>query len=372
MKHLKTIFLCLTAIILGAACSDSDNPTPIESITLNKETLTLRPDGTETLTATVIPDYAARTIVTWSSSNNSVATIGADGKVTAIAVGTTTITATVTDKSATCVVTVTDATLINTNEELQTAIEEASTNMNQPTKLILGAGFNANTLYIDSDSEGPVKYVELDGGGHKLTRDGSIFYSYTTSLKLTNITLENNFFSYCIFCAPSLTLGNGTIIKNLDESGSTTLVNPDSQLIAEEGSSINGKIVLVTNINIGREGGAMFYKGGTWTNAIAQFQCAPPNQAASISPIKLSQAFPSSCKVLLLASNYYVSANTFPETGITLVEGDGTYQLTNSDLSKLQLEKVNFGNTGNPGYVGTEDCNLILDTNANAIKLKLK
>lgn len=370
MKHLKTIFLCLTAIILGAACSDSESSTPIESITLNKETLTLRPDETETLTATVIPDHAARTIVTWSSSNNSVATIGADGKVTAIAVGTTTITATVTDKSATCVVTVTDATLINTNEELQTAIEEASTNMNQPTKLILGAGFNAH-IWIDSDSESPVRYVELDGGGHKLTRDGSIFYSYTTSLKLTNITLENNFFSFCIFCAPSLTLGNGTIIKNLDESSSTTLVNPDSQLITEEGSSINGKIVLITNINIGTEGGAMFYKGGTWTNAIAQFQCTP-SQAASISPIKLSQAFPSSCKVLLLASNYYADANTFPETGIALMEGDGTYQLTNSDLSKFQLETVEFGNTGNPGHVSTEDCNLILDTNANAIKLKLK
>lgn len=371
MKHLKTIFLCLTAIILGAACSDSDSSTPIESITLNKETLTLRPDETETLTATVIPDHAARTIVTWSSSNNSVATIGADGKVTAIAVGTTTITATVTDKSATCAVTITDAILINTNEELQTAIEEASTNMNQPTKLILGAGFNAN-IWIDFDSESPVKYVELDGGGHTLTRDGIIFDSYTTSLKLTNITLENNFSFYTIFCAPSLTLGSGTTIKNLDETGFTIIVNPDSQLITEEGSSINGKIVLATNRNIGTKGGAMFYKGGSWTNAIAQFQCVPPHQAASISPIKLSQAFPSSCKVLLLASGYYVDANTFPETGITLVEGDGTYQLTNSDFSKFHLEKVEFGNASSPGYVGTEDCNLILDTNANAIKLKLK
>ena len=54
------------------------------------------------------------------------------------------------------------------------------------------------------------------------------------------------------------------------------------------------------------------------------------------------------------------------------MEGDGTYQLTSSDFSKFQIEKVKFGNTGNPGYVGTEDCNLILDTNANAIKLKLK
>lgn len=370
MKHLRTIFLCLTAIILGTACSDSDNPTPIESITLNKETLTLRPNETETLTATIIPDYAAHGIVTWSSSNNSVATISSDGKVAAIAVGTTTITATVTDKSTTCVVTVTDATLINTNEELQTAIEEASTNMNQPTKLILGAGFNAY-INIDSDSETPVRYVELDGGGHTLTKDGSIFYSETTSLKLTNITLENNYFFYTIFCAPSLTLGNGTTIKNLNETSFIIIVNPSSEFITEEGSSINGKVILETNRNMGTKGGAMFYKGGTWTNAIAQFQCHP-SQTTSISPIKLSQALPNSCKVVYLASNYYVSENTFPETGITLVEGDGTYQLTNSDFSKFQLEKVEFGGESSPGYVGTEDCNLILDTNANAIKLKLK
>ena len=49
---------------------------------------------TSQLTATVTPDTVTDKTVTWSSSNTAVATVNANGLVTAVAQGTATITAT--------------------------------------------------------------------------------------------------------------------------------------------------------------------------------------------------------------------------------------------------------------------------------------
>lgn len=77
----------------------------VESITLDANTLTLEPGTTEKLTATVKPENADNKTVIWSSSDTSVATV-VDGTVTAVAKGTTIITAQADIKVATCIVTV--------------------------------------------------------------------------------------------------------------------------------------------------------------------------------------------------------------------------------------------------------------------------
>ncbi len=56
--------------------------------------------------ATVLPDDVTDKTVTWSTSEASVATVDAEGNVTAVSVGEATITAACGDKSATCKVTV--------------------------------------------------------------------------------------------------------------------------------------------------------------------------------------------------------------------------------------------------------------------------
>lgn len=77
----------------------------VESITLDKNELSLTEGEEATLIATVKPDNATDPSVTWTSSEPGVATV-VDGKVTAIEEGTATITATAGEKSATCTVTV--------------------------------------------------------------------------------------------------------------------------------------------------------------------------------------------------------------------------------------------------------------------------
>lgn len=86
-------------------------PKKVESITLNKSSINLTIGATQTLSvSSVSPDDAVDKSVTWSSSATGVATVNATtGKVTAVAEGTATITATANDGSNTtarCSVTV--------------------------------------------------------------------------------------------------------------------------------------------------------------------------------------------------------------------------------------------------------------------------
>ena len=107
----------VTAIQLGSAkitakagdktatCDVTVIATVVTSVTLDKTTASLRAGETVTLTATVKPDDATDKTVTWSSSNDDIATVS-DGVVVAVKVGSATITAKAGDKTATCDVTV--------------------------------------------------------------------------------------------------------------------------------------------------------------------------------------------------------------------------------------------------------------------------
>ena len=81
----------------------------VTSVNLNKTEATIEVAAQEQLTATVLPEDATNKAVTWASSDPTVATVDETGLVTAVAVGTATITATTTDGTnleANCAVTV--------------------------------------------------------------------------------------------------------------------------------------------------------------------------------------------------------------------------------------------------------------------------
>ena len=79
---------------------------PVERVSLNYSSITLNKSETRALTATVYPENATNKMVTWASSNTSVASVTNDGLITAHNKGTATITAFCEGKYATCEVTV--------------------------------------------------------------------------------------------------------------------------------------------------------------------------------------------------------------------------------------------------------------------------
>ena len=86
---------------------DSINSTAVSGVSLNCETLQMYVGKKATLTATVLPETALNKEVTWSSSNQSVATVNG-GTINALSVGTSNITVQTSEGSytATCVLTV--------------------------------------------------------------------------------------------------------------------------------------------------------------------------------------------------------------------------------------------------------------------------
>ncbi|WP_455595461.1 Ig-like domain-containing protein, partial [Cloacibacillus porcorum] len=79
---------------------------PVTEVSLDLTELTLNIGESKKLTATVKPDDATYKAVAWISSDPAVAAVDDTGKVTALSVGTTVITAKAGEKSATCAVTV--------------------------------------------------------------------------------------------------------------------------------------------------------------------------------------------------------------------------------------------------------------------------
>ncbi len=112
----------------SATCKVTVNPVTASAITLNVEDMTLLVGASDKLTVTIEPENTTDPTVTWTSSDEEVATVAEDGTVTAVAVGTATITATCGEASATCNVTVNPVTAsaITLNVEDMTLLVGAS------------------------------------------------------------------------------------------------------------------------------------------------------------------------------------------------------------------------------------------------------
>ena len=158
---------------LDNAVDPGDN-VAVTSLTLDKATLTMKVgDAAVTLTATVAPDNATDKTVTWSSNKEDVATVDANGLVTAVAMGTAIITAKAGDKSATCEVTVTPS--LSTPLTLEVLSEGAGTIVIKSPKVNMKYSKNGETpTTITSTADVTIDVtkgdkVEFYGNGTNIT-----------------------------------------------------------------------------------------------------------------------------------------------------------------------------------------------------------
>lgn len=108
------ILACAAMVALFAACPpviDPGTSVAVESVSLDKTSLSLGVGASAQLSATVSPADATDASVTWTSSDAAVASVSASGLVSAVAAGSATVTVTTTDgsKTAVCAVTVSAA-----------------------------------------------------------------------------------------------------------------------------------------------------------------------------------------------------------------------------------------------------------------------
>lgn len=127
-----------------------------ESVTLNTDRLDLEVGEEGTLTATVYPTTAGNRDVTWSSSDETVATV-VDGRVTAVGLGEATITVTTVDggHTATCVVNVVPVTFSVSFESEHGTVHSSVSSV---------APGGTVTFTIDPDNGYAVESVSVNGG----------------------------------------------------------------------------------------------------------------------------------------------------------------------------------------------------------------
>lgn len=145
-----------------------DPDVEVESVTLNKTEITLEIGGTETLTATVLPENASDKTVTWETSDANVATV-ANGVVTAVAKGEATITAKAGEKSATCKV------IVNEPAPAYLTIAEAKDKSVGETITVRGevTAVSGKSAYIADETGGFYVYNWSYNGDDTAIVDGS-------------------------------------------------------------------------------------------------------------------------------------------------------------------------------------------------------
>ena len=146
---------------------------PVTGIKVSPNTLTLtKKDETAQLTAEVTPSYADNKRVTWQSSDEKVATVDENGKVTAVGNGTATITATSVSGSYTATVSVTVKIPVEIQKLTIEAEKETLTKIGESTELkvkIEPENADLQKLIWKSDNE---KVVTTDENG-KVTAVGN-------------------------------------------------------------------------------------------------------------------------------------------------------------------------------------------------------
>ncbi len=136
---------------------------PAERVTLDQTTLELTVNGTAKLTAKVLPEETTVKTIQWSSSDETVAKVAADGTVTALKEGTTVITAKCGEKSAFCTVTVQKAEVPAERVTLdQTTLELTVNGTAKLTAKVLPEETTVKTIQWSSSDETVAK-VAADG-----------------------------------------------------------------------------------------------------------------------------------------------------------------------------------------------------------------
>jgi uncharacterized protein (TIGR02145 family) len=297
-KALHVLTAC--AITIFVSCKEEPVPIAVSSITLDSTSMTLIEGETQTLTATISPSNAENQKVLWSSNNSSVASVK-DGVVSAIKVGTATITAKSDDggKTATCTVTV-----------------EAK-----------------NT---------PVTGVTLDKTSHEMTEGDEV--TLTASVSPENATNKN--VSWSSSNTSVATVDNGKVKALKAGTATITVKTEDGNKTATCEITVNAKVYPVTGVTLNKTSYEM--TEGDEVNLVAQIT---PNNATNknvtwtssnstvasvvdgkVTAIKAGAAMitvktedggkTATCEITVNAKTCPVTSVSLDRTAIELTEGD--------------------------------------------------
>ena len=267
----------------------------VTEVTLDKTELTLTEGETGTLTATVKPDNADNRKVMWSSDKTDVATVGGDGRVTAVKAGEAVVTVTTEDggKTATCKVTVkakavnvTEVTLDKTELTLTEGETETLTATVKPdnadNKKVTWSSDKTDVATVDGAGrvtamkagEAVITVTTEDGGktaSCKVTVKAKVVPVTGVDVKPWSVTIgANGTTKLTCTVAPSNATNRNVrwesdnpSVATVDSDGNVRAVSAGVakvSAVTEDGGFRSGCTVTVKEFSSGFEVGGLFYK----------------------------------------------------------------------------------------------------------------
>jgi LPXTG-motif cell wall-anchored protein len=171
--------------ITGEVFEDGSESIPLQSIALNKATLSVIKGQTETLTVTYNPNGTTEDkTISWKTSDSKVAMVDASGVVTAVAKGTAIITATArSGATAECSVTVTDDSESDGDDDTTSATE-------QPAETITKPGENTTeSSSIEEPSQSTTDNTSLNSKNNPDTGDNSSIWMFVFAFIFSAVLL---------------------------------------------------------------------------------------------------------------------------------------------------------------------------------------
>ena len=227
----------------SASCTVTVVPQTVAAtgVTLNKQTLSLTEGDTETLTATVAPDNATNKDVTWTSSDETVADVDENGKVTAVKEGTATITATSTadaTKTASCTVTVTKSDEQPGDTSTETTTEYDNSNFGL-YKGVLAGSSGTIRIEIKNGDNNVQAVIVMDGKTDILTSTAQ----FTAGQAITGAQFTGAFSSFTF--SVDADGGNPTIVTIAIEGHDKVVATVEKEksndvAVCYEGTSVGG------------------------------------------------------------------------------------------------------------------------------------
>ena len=308
---MKKLVLILAAVLCLVSCGDGVHFPEVSDISLDVNNKTIYAGETFKLNATVSPYELRNTPVTWTSSDEAVATVDGDGIVTGIAKGETTITAKAGDKTATCTVNVIPLTITFHANGGTGSMDD------QTVSYGIGADLRANT-FIKSGSVFAKWNTKEDGSGADYVNG-------------ENVTLFESMELYAIW-VPDVAKTSYTVYHYIEDLGATTFTLGVTEVVSDQ---TPGVLVLLSNLKDSIEG--FTYSEG--------FDEAPedPTVKPSTGAKTATTVLPDGKRFIYLYYSRDSHAVTLTRgNGITGASGAGTYEYG---------QTVNLDATFAQGYV---------------------
>ena len=200
IKRILQLSSLFSLLGLFAACGGQELDVPVSSVTISRPSAELVIGETVQITATVIPSDATDKNILWSSANPSVATVSNGGLVTAVAEGSTEITASAGGKKASCKVTVSkkvvEVSSVELNKTELSLVKGASETLiatvnpaDATNKTIIWDSRDASVASVDGDG----KVTALAGGTTVITAMASgkvASCTVTVSVPVESLSLD--------------------------------------------------------------------------------------------------------------------------------------------------------------------------------------